>query len=236
MSRIVLFVVVLVVAAPAGFAQAGACVAFFDKSEFEDFNKSEGKSLDGIETGDESNIPPGFKIPLPAPLDQNPNINIFFGFGFPNGLEQQHIAIWDNVTPGPNPPDLNPSGSDFALYVIGRGFLEAKSNKVGSDLFLKEIQASLDLVFGGALDTGVNPLYTGVGFELSWFFMRAAWDVSIYNGLGATIGEFQFQGPPGPEPQTTFFGVWCGEGIGRINIYDNSGPWPNAIINIEMWL
>jgi hypothetical protein len=229
MSRIVLFVVVLAVATSAGLAQAGTCMAFFDRGEFRDFNKGQGKSMEGIETFEESNIPPGGKVPLPAPLDQNPNT--FFGVGFPNGLNQQNIAIWDNVTPGPNPPGLNPSGNMFALYVVGVGFLEAKSNKVGSDLFLFGIQASLDLAFG-------DPRYSGVGFELSWFmgYDRANWDVSIYNGQGDTIGGVQFQGPPGPEPQTTFFGIWCGGGIGRINIYDNSGPAPDAIANIEMWL
>src|ERR1700687_3326227 len=64
----------------------------------------------------------------------------------PNGLEQQNLVVWDNVTPGPNPPDLNPSGSHFALYVIGQGFFGATSSKVGSDTFIKGIQASLDLV------------------------------------------------------------------------------------------
>ena len=234
MSRIVLFVVVLSVAVSPGLAQAGACMAFFDQGQFRDFNKGQGKSLDGIETFEESNIPPQGKIPLPAPLDQNPNT--FAGLGFPNGLTQQHIAIWDNVTQGPNPPGLNPSGNMFALYVVGVGFLDAKSNKVGSDLFLFDIQASLDLVFGNS--SGVTPRYTGVGFELSWFrgYGGGDWDVSIYNGQGATIGEFQFQEEQDPEPQTTFFGVWCGEGIGRINIYDNAGPVPDAIVNIEMWL
>jgi hypothetical protein len=227
MRTIIFCVVVLAVAAPAGFAQAGACTAFYDQAQFQAFNKSEGKQLQGVETFEESNIPRGGKQPLPAPLDQSPNtVN---GYGFPNGLEQQNVVIWDNVTPGPNPPDLNPSGSQYALYVIGPDFFGATSKKVGGDLFNKLMEASLDVVFP-------DPRSTGVGFELSWFFRRAGWHVSIYDGQGQTIGLFEFPGSPGPEPQTTFFGVWCAPGIGRINIYDDSGPWPNAIDNVEMWM
>ncbi len=216
----------LALGAPAGFAQTSRCTPFYDQAEFEAFNEGEGKLLDGIETFEESNIPPSGKTFLSAPLDQDPNT--FFGIGFPKGLRQQNLAIWDNVTPGPNPPDLNPSGSMFALYVIGAGFLEAKSNKVGSDLFLEGKEASLDLVFG-------DPTYSGVGFDLSWFYVRAGWHVSVYNAVGETIGQFQFPGPPGPEPQTTFFGVWCDQGVGRINIYDDAGAVPNAIANIQTW-
>ena len=226
MRTIIICVVVLAVAAPAGFAQA-SCTPFYNQAEFEAFNQAEGKQLQGVETFEESNIPPGGKQNLPAPLDRNPNT--VTGFGFPSGLEQQNLVIWDNVTPGPNPPDLNPSGSDFALYVIGQGFFGATSKKVGGDLFIKFIQASLDLVFPA-------PQSSGVGLELSWFFLRAGWHVSIYDGLNQTIGLFEFPGPPGPEPETAFFRVWCDQPIGRINVYDDSGPWPNAIDNVEMWM
>lgn len=202
------------------------CTPFYDRGEFEAFNEGEGKLLDGIETFEESNIPPGGKQYLPAPLDRDRNT--FFSIGFPNGLEPQNLAIWDNVTPGPNPPELNPSGSMFALYVIGRGFYGSPSNKVGSDLFLEDREASLDLVFP-------DPRYSGVGFELSWFFARAGWHVSVYNEQDQTIAQFSFAGTPGPEPQTSFFGVWCEQSLGRINIFDDAGPSPDAIANIQMW-
>jgi len=81
-----------------------------------------------------------------------------------------------------------------------------------------------------------DPRYTAVGFELSWFFVQAGWHVSIYNRLGQTIGQFELAGPPGPEPSTSFFGVWCDQTIGRINIFDDAGPWPDAIDNIQMWI
>jgi hypothetical protein len=227
MRTTVLCVVVLAIAAPASIAEAVTCTPFYNRAEFETFNQAEGKQLQGIETFEESNIPPGGKQNLPAPLDQNPNT--VFGVGFPNGLEQQNLVIWDNVTPGPNPPDLNPSRSDWALYVIGEGFFGARSKKVGGDLFVKMIQESLDLVFPA-------PQYSGVGLELSWFFLRAGWHVSIYDALNQTVGLFVFPGPPGPEPETAFFGVWCDAPIGRINVYDDSGPWPNAIDNVQMWM
>lgn len=219
--------VVLGFVAPTAFA-GSPCTVFNDQSQFEAFNQAEGNTLQGLETFDESNIPVGGKQFLPAPLDQDPNT--YFGVGFPNGLAFPNLAIWDNVTDGPNPPDLNPSGSIDALYVIGRGFFFAASNKVGSDLFLDQIRASIDLVFP-------DPSNSGVGFELSWFFFQAGWHVSVYNAAGDTIGLYVFQGPPGPEPQTSFFGVWCAQGIGRINIYDDASfPQPTAIANIEMWL
>jgi len=226
MRNTLLCLALLALAAPA-VAGTGPCTVFNDRAQFEAFNQSEGKLLDGIETFEESNIPIGGKQFLQAPLDQDPNT--FFGIGFPNGLAQRNLAIWDNVTPGPNPPDLNPSGSMFALYVIGVGFFEATSNKVGSDLFLTGQQASIDLAFGG------NAAYSGVGFELSWFFLQAGWHVSVYNAAGETIAQYQFAGPPEPEPMTSFFGVWCGQSVGRINIYDDAGAVPNAVANIQMW-
>ncbi len=226
MRNTLFYLAVLALAAP-GFAQTSPCTPFYDRAEFEAFNQGEGKRFDGIETFEESNIVPSGKQFLTAPLDQNPNT--FFGVGFPNGLTQQNLVIWDNVTPGPNPPDLNPSGSMFALYVIGTGFLQAQSNKVGSDLFVEGREASLDLVFPDAR-------YSGVGFELSWFYTRAGWHVSIYNEQGETIAQYQFAGTPGPEPQTSFFGVWCEQRVGRINIFDDAGPSPDAIVNIQMWM
>jgi hypothetical protein len=60
--------------------------------------------------------------------------------------------------------------------------------------------------------------HSGVGFELSWFYLRAGWHVSVYNAAGETIAQYEFAGAPGPEPQTSFFGVWYGQSVGRINI------------------
>ncbi len=224
MRTIVLCVAVLVLAAPVSFAQTDACTAFYNQDEFEAFNQSEGKTLQGIETFEESNISDGGKQFLPAPLNQDPNT--FFGTGFPKGL-LQNIAIWDNITPGPNPPDLNPSGSMFALYVIGPNFIGSTSKKAGLDLFVVGMSGSLDVVFPAAS-------YSGVGFELSWFFTQANWNISVYNTQGQTIGQYQFPGTPGPEPQTSFFGIWCDEPTGRINIFYDRDDFP-AVDNIQMW-
>lgn len=99
---------------------------------------------------------------------------------------------------------------------------------MGNDLFLEGQESRLDLVFADARDSGV-------GFELSWFFLRAGWHVSVYNAAGETIGQYHFQGRPGPEPGTSFFGVWCSQSVGRINIFDDAGAVPDAIANIQMW-
>jgi hypothetical protein len=224
MRAIVFFIAVLVLAAPVSLAQTDACTPFYNQAEFEAFNQAEGKTLQGIETFEESNISDGGKQFLPAPLNQDPNT--FFGIGFPKGL-LQNIAIWDNITPGPNPPDLNPSGTIFALYVIGPNFLGSTSKKAGSDLLLGGTPGSLDLVFPVAS-------YSGVGFELSWFFLQGSWNVSVYNTQGQTIGQYQFAGAPGPEPQTSFFGIWCDEPTGRINVFYDQDDFP-AVDNIQMW-
>ncbi len=217
---------------PAARVQGGACIAFFDKAEFEAFNAGEGKFLKGIEDFEESNIPPGAKQPLPAPLAGSiPNVDPATGWGFPTGLLQKNLIILDNITQGPNPPRTHPSGSDIALYVIGPGFLGSNSVKVGEDLFLKGIHASLDLLF-------TEPNHTGIGFELSRFpgFPVAGWHITVYDKADVELGKFFVPPPPAPEPDKSFFGIWCFETIGRINIYDEAGPSPDAIDNVQMWV
>jgi len=226
MRTIVLCVATLVLAAPATFAQTNACTVFFNQDDFVAFNQSEGKTLQGIETFEESNIGKGQKQPLPAPLNQDPNVDPFFGIGFPSGL-LQNIVIWDNITQGPNPSDLNPSGSPFALYVVGPTFFFASSKKAGLDLSVIGMSGSMDVLFPAAN-------YSGVGFELSWFFFPGNWNVSVYNTQGQTIGQYQFAGAPGPEPQTSFFGVWCDEPTGRINVFYDQFDFP-SVDNIQMW-
>jgi hypothetical protein len=44
------------------------------------------------------------------------------------------------------------------------------------------------------------------------------------------------QAPGGPEPNKSFFGIWCKDTIGRINIFDLAGIGPDAIDNIQMWM
>jgi subtilisin-like proprotein convertase family protein len=208
------------------------CQVFFDKGQFDQFNQSLGKALKGIETFEESNIPDGNKQPLPEPIEGNtPNVDPGTGWGFPEGLEQKNIVIQTNVTPGPNPPLPNPSGSPVALYVVGTGFIGSNSRKVGEDLeVLKGQEASLDLIF-------TEPNHTGIGFELSHFdgFGNGDWIISVFNKNEELIGSFALPDAGPNEPNKHFFGVWCFETIGRINIWDE-GIIPDAVDNIQMWV
>jgi hypothetical protein len=216
-------------------AQGGVCIEFFDQAEFENYCMQHGKLLKGIETFEESNVPDGAgtKVRLPAPLRGNvPNVDPANGLGFPNGLTEKNLIIQDNIFPGPNPPFPEPSGNPFALYVIGTGPpYNSNSKKVGEDMFLQQIWASLDLIF-------TDPYHTGIGFDLSRFegYLLAGWHISVYNMADVEIAKFFVPPPPGPEPTKFFWGVWCDEGIGRINIWDEAGPEPDAIDNIQMWM
>ncbi|MHC4480967.1 MAG: hypothetical protein ACYS1C_08390, partial [Planctomycetota bacterium] len=218
-------------------APAQSCIEFLDQAAFEDYCMQHGKLLKGIETFEESNVPDGAgaKVALPAPLQGNvPNVEPASGLGFPNGLTEKNLIIQDNVFLGPNPPFPAPSGSPTALYVLGTGPpYNANSKKVGEDLFnsVPPINASLDLIF-------TEPNHTGVGFELSRFgdFPIAGWHISVYDKADVEIGKFFVPPPPGPEPTKSFWGIWCDVSIGRINIWDEASPAPDAIDNIQMWM
>lgn len=205
------------------------CTVFFDQAQFEDFNLQWAKIPKGFETFEEAVIDSAGKQPLPAPLEGNVP-NMVDGVGFPQGLAEKNLQIWDNITPGPNPPTMMPSGSPIALFVIGPGFLGSNSMKIGEDLFLEDVWASLDLVF-------TEPNHTGVGFELSRFtgYPEAGWHVTVYDKNDAEIAKVDIP-PAGPEPFKLFFGIWCEETIGRINIFDMGGPIPDAIDNIQLWM
>ena len=210
-----------------------APVFFTNKSGFDTFMIQTGKVLKGVEDFEESNIPDGGKQNLPDPLEGNvKNIDVVTGFGFPNGLVEKNLIIQANITPGPSPPAPNPSGDPFALYVVGQGFLGANSVKIGEDLFLAGVAASLDLIF-------TEPNHTGVGFELSRFAgfgTGAGWHITVYDKADVVLGKFQVPPVSGPEPGKTFFGVWSTQTIGRINIFDKEpSPAPEAIDNIQMW-
>jgi hypothetical protein len=201
------------------------CLPFFEQQEFEDFMLETGKFLKGVETFEESNMPPGEVTSIPAPLDQFPNVDPA-GFGFPDGLEQTNIVIWDNISPEPNPPELNPSGDPQAIAVFGENFLGANTEKIAINFFATP---SMDLVF-------TEPNHTGIGFTLSYLqgFVGDGWHISVFNKIGDEIGKFQVPSPGSMEPSKSFFGIWCDETIGRINIFDKSLT-GDAIDNIQMW-
>ncbi|MHC4319514.1 MAG: hypothetical protein ACYS1B_13360 [Planctomycetota bacterium] len=217
-------------------AQGQDCTEFLIQGEFEDYCMQHGKLIKGIEDFEESNVPPGagMKVALPAPLRGNvPNVDAA-GFGFPDGLAEKNLIIQDNVFPDPNPPSPDPSGSPHALYVLGTGApYNANSKKVGEDLFneVPPINASLDLIF-------TDPNHTGIGFELSRFGDPpfGGWHISVYDMADTEIGKFMVPAPPTAEPSKSFWGIWCDVPIGRINIWDEDSPAPDAIDNIQMWM
>jgi len=227
--------ILITITAALTFAIASSALAapiyFNDPITFHEFNIAEGKILKGIETFEESNINPGGKQILPAPFCPGvPNVDPTTGYGFPDGLVEDNICVVDNITPGPSPATVNPSNAAQALYVIGPGFIGSNSKKVGEDLFLFGIQASIDLIF--------NPEdnHTGVGFWLSRFdgFPNAGWTITTYDKNDNILGVATIPGPGAVEPSKQFFGVWVDPSIGRINIWDPEIA-PDAIDDIEMW-
>ena len=199
---------------------------FYDQPTFDAFCQSHGKFVKGVENFEEAQIPPGGKTCFPSPLGPDPNFPVF-----PNGLFVRNLIIRDNITPGPSPPIVQGSGSGCALYVVGAGFIGSNSVKVGEDLFLQNIIASIELFI-------TEPHHTGVGFRLSRFqgYPTGGWIVTVYDFSNAIIGVFNVPPPTAGEPLKSFFGVWCENGIGRINIYDNAGvAAPDAIDDIELW-
>ena len=130
----------------------GTCQVFFTKSSFDAFNISDGKTLKGIEDFEESDILDGEILAIPAPLQGNVPSP-----GFPTGLTEKNLLIQDNITPGPSPLLLNPSGDPQALYVVGLNFIQSNSKKVGEDLeVLFGQEASVDLLFFGDDKSGVQ--------------------------------------------------------------------------------
>jgi hypothetical protein len=217
------FAVALLVGAAA--AQSPQCLAFYDQPSFDSYCSSNGKFIKGVENFEEGYIAPGGKNCFPAPLGPLPNFP-----NFPNGLLVKNLIIQDNVTPGPSPAQLNPSGNGCALYVVGAGFIGSNSIKIGEDLFLQGINASIDLIL-------TEPVHTGVGFQLSRFsgFPTGGWIVTVYNFANLPVAVYNVPPPTASEPTKDFFGVWCDGGIGRINIFDMAGPAPDGLDDIELW-
>jgi len=224
MRRIAITAALAFMALPFGTAFAQTCIPFFDQQAFRAYNESQGKFTKGIETFEEAVIAPGGKNCFPDPLGPDPSAD------FPTGLEQKNLIIQTNLTPGPDPPLPNPSGDPCALYAIGGGFIGSNSVKVGEDLFLQNIHASIDLIF-------TEPNHTGIGFRLSRFigFPPGGWHITVYDKGNMIIGVFDVPQPAGAEPFKEFFGISCTTSIGRINIFDMAGPAPDAIDDIEMW-
>jgi len=224
LRRSMLAALALVVFGAGSALAQNTCLDFYDHQSFVTYCANHGKSTKGIETFEEGIIPPGGKNCFPGPL--GPPLPPYF----PGGLDQTNIIIQDNIEPGPGPIPLHPSGDPCSLYLIGTGFIGSNSQKVGEDVFLTGVQASLDILF-------TENDKTGVGFKLSRFsgFQNGGWIVTVYDLNNVPISQYTIPAPVVNEPDKNFFGVWCSPGIGRINIYDMAGPAPDAIDDIETW-
>ncbi|CAG1003070.1 hypothetical protein PHYC_03039 [Phycisphaerales bacterium] len=221
-----LAVVVAALAAP--LAMGGNIVFFTDHQLFTEYNQLAGKSMKGMEDFEESSAGPGEKHPFPNPLQYGvPRPT------FPNGINSTNLIIQTNITPGPNPPTLNPSGDDRALWVNGAGFIGSNSIKVGTDEFLYNRFSSLDLIFTSHDKTGIGlEVSTYAGFNAG----HGGFDMAIYDQIGNIIGTYHVDPAP-PEPNKSFFGVWSATPIGRVNIWGIFAvPQPFAVDNIEMWV
>jgi hypothetical protein len=231
-SRLSSALVLVMLVAPTVAMAGDAYVAFDDVTEFETFVEGQNTMLVGVETFEGATVGEKGKHPLPAPFEQG-TPNTEGGFGFPTGLSQD-ITIWDNVTPGPSPPTLNPSDDSAALYVVGPGFAGANSIKIGEDLEILGIvdDASVDIVLPTEGD------HTAVGFTLSRFdgFPGGGWVITLYDESGTIIDSSEVPPPPAANPNKSFFGVWSAQPIGRINVWDSAaGPAPDAIDEIQIW-
>ena len=76
-----------------------------------------------------------------------------------------------------------------------------------------------------------------MGFRLSRFsgFPNGGWIIAGYNKANELIAKVDVPAPAEPEPTKDFFGIWCSQTFGRINIFDKAGLAPDAIDDIELW-
>ncbi|MHC4414460.1 MAG: hypothetical protein ACYS0G_04170 [Planctomycetota bacterium] len=207
-------------------AQAGGdCFVFFDQAVFEIFNQEQGKVLKGLEDFEPpvSNLGFGQIAVLQDPLLGNvPNVDPASGLGFPNGLLNKNLAIQSNIVTE-NAPDITPGSG---LVALGPGFVDPgppaipNSVKVGANTFLE----SIDLIF----DPGEN--HTGVGFTVEDPIAGIA-HITVFNKNNEVVWKEITDVPT--DGSKFFFGIWCAETIGRINV---GGPGGEIVDDIQMWL
>jgi hypothetical protein len=215
--------------AVAACAPAFAQVTYFNnQANFTAFVTQNNKHSKGVETFESTNVGQGGKQALVDPLVGGVP-NVVQGVGFPNGLSMGNLRIQANILPGPNAPVPAPSGNPFALYVGGPGFIGAPSSLIGEDLFLFQIQASIDLIFPQADKTAVS-------FDLSRFqgYGMAGWTVGVFGAGNVLLGSVPIPAPSNVLPVSEFVGLYSTVPIYRINIYDPLIT-PEGIDNIEMF-
>ncbi len=174
--------------------------------------------LKGVEDFEESILPGGSGEGVDDPLCGGiPNLPD--GFPFPNGLGQDNLCLQSNFVHGPSSP--GPRGVD-GLAVVSAEFLDAVSDAVVANYFVD----SHDLIFTG------DDSITGIGFNTLSFSGHFWVEIRIYDTNDDLLTMVE---SPARPSGVDFFGAWCPEGIGRINVYDpNDGA--EGSDNIQMWM
>ena len=214
---------------PAAHA-GGGCTTFNDQLTFESFVQQQGKFIKGVENFEEGFVPlpPGIAI-LFDPLEGNvPNTDPR-GLGFPNGITEKNLIIQSNIL-GENAPFEAPGAG---LEALGMGFIDGavpNSIVVGTQFFSAGVVSdSLDLIF-----TLVDN-HTAVGVDV---IRPGGGPNNVRITVFGKIGNVVFEGSIQASQQKTFFGIWCPDTIGRINIARATGPndGPEYVDNIQLWL
>lgn len=203
---------------------AGSCIVFDNQAEFEAFNAAEGNVLKGIEDFEET--PPGAGKPGPHdPLCGGiPNVR----WPFPNGLDQLNICVQANILGGA--PDVPaPRGAHGLFFVqFGSGFGES-SDLVVANYFVD----SFDLMFGDPVPPDQQDNHTGVGFDAVSFFGGDTVAIRVFDKNNV---EMVSANSPSDPAGSNFWGVWCPDTIGRINVFDPSKFGAEGADNIQMWV
>jgi hypothetical protein len=173
------------------------------------------------------NVPPGQAALLTSTLEGNvPNVDPNFGWGFPNGLANKNLIIQTNPV-SPNAPHPDP-GSNIAAVGQDLWFPGLPNSIVVGPNFNDD---SLDLIF----DPGEN--HTGIGFDVFNPFVESGDTIHI---AVFDKGNVEIAKEIVPAQQDKFFfGIWCGETIGRINIAGMTvdlAPDFEIVDNIQMWM
>ena len=201
---------------------AGSCIVFDNQAEFEAFNAAEGNVLKGIEDFEEPPPGAGFLAlddPLCGGIPNGP---------FPNGIDQLNLCVQSNILGGA--PDVPSPRGGWGLFFFefGSGFGESSNIVVAN-----RIVDSFDLMFGDPVPPDQQDNHTGVGFDA----------VSLYGGSTVAIRVFDKNNvemvsanSPSDPAGSNFWGVWCPDTIGRINVFDPSKFGAEGADNIQMWI
>ena len=208
------------------FAAGEGCVIFNDQAEFvAALNQAslllkdvDDLALEGIEDFEESILPPAtFDILDDSLCGVGPNLPD--GYPFPYGLDDDNLCVQSNFEHNPVVPD--PRGVD-GLVSASAGYAGVVSDVVYANF----PQDSYDLIFSSYWPlhaVGFNPLAVAGG---------AAVDLRIYDADNDLLAVAD---APADPTAAGFFGIWCPDDIGRINVHDPTGGREGAD-NIQLYV